>query len=126
MVHAIGESILGALALGDLGKHFPDTDDTYKGMDSMNMLKEIYNMMIAKGYVIGNLDALIMIERPKMAPHIATMRANIAQALCCDIEQVSIKATRGGKRWVLSDVRKVFWHSAFACYKKVKMRECCD
>ena len=97
LVHAIGESILGALALGDLGKHFPDTDDTYKGMDSMNMLKEIYNMMIAKGYVIGNLDALIMIERPKMAPHIATMRANIAQALCCDIEQVSIKATRGEK-----------------------------
>lgn len=70
LLHAIAESILGALALGDLGKHFPDTDDAYKGMDSLWMLKQVYHLMGEKGYRIGNLDALIMIERPKMAPHI--------------------------------------------------------
>lgn len=97
LLHAIAESILGALALGDLGKHFPDTSATYKDMDSLWMLKEVYRMMDAQGYKINNLDALIMIERPKMAPHIQQMRGNVAQALQCDIGQVSIKATRGEK-----------------------------
>lgn len=97
LLHAIAESILGALALGDLGKHFPDTDIRYKDMDSLWMLKQVYKIMVEKGYVIGNLDAMIMIERPKMAPHIPEMRKNVAEALCCDIDQVSIKATRGEK-----------------------------
>lgn len=97
LLHAIAESILGALALGDLGKHFPDTDIRYKDMDSLWMLKKVYKIMVEKGYVIGNLDAMIMIERPKMAPHIPEMRKNVAEALCCDIDQVSIKATRGEK-----------------------------
>ena len=95
LTHAIGESILGALALGDLGKHFPDTDPQYKGMDSIWMLQQIYLKMIDCGYVINNVDALIMIERPKMAPHIMQMRQNIASALHCELSQVSIKATRG-------------------------------
>ena len=93
LLHAIAESILGALALGDLGKHFPDTDDAYKGMDSLWMLKQVYHLMGEKGYRIGNLDALIMIERPKMAPHIQKMRENVAMALHCDMDAVSIKAT---------------------------------
>lgn len=97
LLHAIAESILGALALGDLGKHFPDTDIRYKDMDSLWMLKQVYKIMVEKGYMIGNLDAMIMIERPKMAPHIPEMRKNVAEALCCDIDQVSIKATRGEK-----------------------------
>lgn len=97
LLHAIAESILGALALGDLGKHFPDTDIKYKDMDSLWMLKQVYKIMVEKGYVIGNLDAMIMIERPKMAPHIPEMRKNVTEALCCDIDQVSIKATRGEK-----------------------------
>lgn len=97
LLHAIAESILGALALGDLGKHFPDTDIRYKDMDSLWMLKQVYKIMVEKGYVIGNLDAMIMIERPKMAPHIPEMRKNVTEALCCDIDQVSIKATRGEK-----------------------------
>lgn len=88
-------SILGALALGDLGKHFPDTDPRYQGMSSLVILKEVGKMMKANGYRIGNIDALIMIERPKMAPYIEKMRENIAAALACEITQVSVKATRG-------------------------------
>ena len=97
LLHAIAESILGALALGDLGKHFPDTDERYKDMNSLWMLRQVYKIMQEKGYAIGNLDAMIMIERPKMAPHIPAMRKHVAEALCCDMEQVSIKATRGEK-----------------------------
>lgn len=97
LTHAIAESILGALALGDLGKHFPDTDPKYKGMNSILILEEVYKKMDAHGYEINNLDALIMIEKPKMAPHIQNMRTNIANALHCEIDQVSIKATRGEK-----------------------------
>ena len=97
LLHAIAESILGALALGDLGKHFPDTDERYKDMNSLWMLRQVYKIMEEKGYAIGNLDAMIMIERPKMAPHIPAMRKHVAEALCCDKEQVSIKATRGEK-----------------------------
>ncbi|HBQ74203.1 MAG TPA: 2-C-methyl-D-erythritol 2,4-cyclodiphosphate synthase [Erysipelotrichaceae bacterium] len=97
LLHAIAESILGALALGDLGKHFPDTDERYKDMNSLWMLRQVYKIMEEKGYAIGKLDAMIMIERPKMAPHIPAMRKHVAEALCCDMEQVSIKATRGEK-----------------------------
>ena len=97
LLHAIAESILGALPLGDLGKHFPDTDERYKDMNSLWMLRQVYKIMEEKGYAIGNLDAMIMIERPKMAPHIPAMRKHVAEALCCDMEQVSIKATRGEK-----------------------------
>ena len=95
LLHAIAESILGALALGDLGKHFPDTDPRYQGMSSLVILKEVGKMMKASGCRIGNIDALIMIERPKMAPYIEKMRENIAAALACEITQVSVKATRG-------------------------------
>lgn len=97
LTHAIAESILGALALGDLGKHFPDTDPSYKDMDSIWMLGKVYELMDKQGYCVNNLDALVMIERPKMAPHIQAMREHIAKALHCTIEQVSIKATRGEK-----------------------------
>jgi len=95
LLHAVAESILGALALGDLGKHFHDTDPKYAGINSMVLLKEVAGLMLEAGYVINNLDALIMIEKPKMAPHIEAMRKNIADCLSCDISQVSVKATRG-------------------------------
>lgn len=95
--HAIAESILGALCLGDLGKHFPDTDPKYHNANSLVLLKEVYHMMVDKGYRIGNLDAMVMAERPKMAPHILNMRNNIAKVLETDIDNVSIKATRGEK-----------------------------
>lgn len=97
LLHAIAESILGALALGDLGHHFPDNDPQYKGISSLILLKKVADLMDKEGYKIGNVDSLIMIEKPKMAPHIQKMRENIAEALNCKINQVSVKATRGEK-----------------------------
>lgn len=97
LLHAISEAILGALALGDLGKHFPDTDPKYKGANSLKILSEVYEIMQSKGYKIGNVDSLIMIEKPKMAPYIDQMRNNIATALHCKEDQISVKATRGEK-----------------------------
>lgn len=95
LLHAISEAILGALALGDLGKHFPDTDDKWKGISSLIILEEVYKMMDDRGYRIGNVDSLILIEKPKMAPHIELMRNNIAKALHTDVANISVKATRG-------------------------------
>lgn len=97
LTHAICEAIIGALGLGDLGAHFPDTDDKYKGISSIILLEEVYRLMVSKGYIIGNVDSLIMIEKPKMLPHKEKMRENIAKALHCDIKNVNVKATRGEK-----------------------------
>ena len=97
LLHAISESILGALALGDLGHHFPDTDPKYKDISSLVLLKEVYHLMDKAGYKIGNVDSLIIIEKPKMAPYIEQMRANIARVCHCSMDQISIKATRGEK-----------------------------
>lgn len=97
LTHAVAEAILGALALGDLGHHFPDTDEKWKGVNSLLLLKEVGKMMKEKGYRIGNVDSLVLIERPKMAPHIETMRQNFANVLECDIDRISVKATRGEK-----------------------------
>ena len=93
LLHAIMDSILGALALGDIGKHFPDTDEKYKGADSMKLLEHVYNLIKEKGYAIGNLDATIIAQAPKMAPHIQKMRENIARVLNTDINNVNDKAT---------------------------------
>lgn len=97
LTHAIAEAILGALALGDLGHHFPDTDEKWKGVNSLLILKEVGKMMKEKGYQIGNIDSLILIERPKMKPHIEQMRKNYSEILECDIDRISVKATRGEK-----------------------------
>ncbi len=93
LLHAIMDSILGALALGDIGKHFPDTDEKYKGADSMKLLEHVYNLISEKGYAIGNLDATIIAQAPKMAPHISKMRENIARVLNTDISNINVKAT---------------------------------
>ncbi|MCD7950052.1 MAG: 2-C-methyl-D-erythritol 2,4-cyclodiphosphate synthase [Erysipelotrichaceae bacterium] len=97
LLHAIIESIIGAMGLGDIGKHFPDSDDKYKGISSMILLQYTYDMMVENGYTIGNIDSIILCEEPKMAPHIMQMRQNVASTLHCDINQVNIKATRGEK-----------------------------
>lgn len=91
--HAIMDAILGALALGDIGKHFPDTDDKYKGISSMVLMEHVRHLMVQKGYRVGNIDVTILAQKPKLAPHIVQMRENIAAALGCDVEQVSVKAT---------------------------------
>lgn len=93
LIHAIMDSILGALALGDIGKYFPDTDERYKGVDSMELLKSVNNLINNKGYKINNLDSIIIAQSPKMAPYIEQMRKNIAEALNTDMGKISVKAT---------------------------------
>lgn len=97
LVHAITESLIGAMGLGDLGKHFPDTDPKYKGINSMLLLEESYRMLEERNYEVVNIDATILAERPKMAPHIMQMRENVAKALHTSIDNINIKATRGEK-----------------------------
>lgn len=93
LLHAISDALLGAAALGDIGKHFPDTDPRYKGADSLKLLEEVGNLLAAKGYVVGNVDATIVAQKPKMLPHISQMRENIARVLHVDIDQINVKAT---------------------------------
>lgn len=93
LLHAISDALLGAAALGDIGKHFPDTDSRYKGADSLKLLEEVGNLLAAKGYVVGNVDATIVAQKPKMLPHIPQMRENIARVLRVDIDQINVKAT---------------------------------
>lgn len=93
LLHAIMDSLLGACALGDIGKHFPDTDPKYKGISSIKLLEETGMLILQKGYSINNIDATIIAQKPKMSPHIELMRKNIAAALNIDIDQINIKAT---------------------------------
>lgn len=93
LLHAISDAVLGAAALGDIGKHFPDTDPKFKGADSLKLLEHCANLVKEKGYRINNVDATIVAQKPKMAPHIDTMRANIARVLGVDVDQVNVKAT---------------------------------
>ena len=93
LLHAIMDALLGAAALGDIGKHFPDTDPAYKGASSIRLLEHVGELIEKELYVIGNIDATIIAQRPKMAPHIETMRKNVAEALHIDVSQINIKAT---------------------------------
>lgn len=93
LLHAISDALLGAAALGDIGKHFPDTDPKYKGADSLVLLQEVGKLLENECYIIENIDATIIAQAPKMRPHIDTMRQNIADALSIDISQVNVKAT---------------------------------
>ena len=93
LLHAISDALLGAAALGDIGKHFPDTDPKYKGADSLMLLQKVGRLLENECYIIENIDATIIAQAPKMRPHIDTMRQNIADALSIDISQVNVKAT---------------------------------
>ena len=93
LLHAIMDSLLGAAALGDIGKHFPDTDEKYRGASSIALLKEVGLLINKKGYEISNIDATIIAQKPKMAPHIIKMRENIALTLDIPIDNINIKAT---------------------------------
>ena len=92
-IHAICDAMLGALALGDIGKLFPDSDPRYKGIDSTLLLKEVVDVVRAKGYSVGNVDCTIAMQRPKLRPHIDTMRQRLAEVIGIDVERVSVKAT---------------------------------
>ena len=93
LTHAIMDSILGALGLGDIGKHFPDASNAYKDISSLLLLDHVYALMQDRGYAIGNLDATIIAQKPKMAPYIEAMKTTIALHLHCDVGCVNIKAT---------------------------------
>ena len=93
LLHAICDALLGALALGDIGKHFPDTDPEYKGADSKKLLSAVYKLIEAEGYLVGNIDATIVMQRPKLRPYIDAMRESIATLLNIETSRVSVKAT---------------------------------
>lgn len=93
LLHAIMDSLLGACALGDIGKHFPDTDSKFSGISSLLLLKESGKLIFEAGYAVNNIDATIIAQKPKMLPHIQNMRENISKALNIDIDKINIKAT---------------------------------
>ena len=93
LIHAVMDSIIGALSMGDIGKHFPDTSGEYKGISSMLLLSRVKELMDNACAAVSNLDATLIIQKPKIAPYIEKMRKNIAEALACDINDVNIKAT---------------------------------
>lgn len=93
LVHAIMDAMLGALALGDIGQHFPDTDPEYNGADSMKLLAHVVQLVEGKGYKVCNLDSQIVAQRPKLKPYIESMRVNIAKAVGVELDRVSVKAT---------------------------------
>lgn len=93
LLHAVMDALLGAAALGDIGKHFPDTDPAYEGASSMRLLEHVGKLLEERLYVVENIDAIIIAQRPKMAPHIEKMRRNVAAALHLELDQVNVKAT---------------------------------
>ena len=93
LLHAVSDSLLGAAALGDIGKHFPDTDPAYKGADSLELLRVVGQKVAEAGYKVGNIDVTMIAQRPKLKDHIPTMRENIARVLHIEVDQVNVKAT---------------------------------
>ena len=93
LTHAVMDALLGAAALGDIGRHFPDNDPAYAGADSLALLRAVISLLEDRGYQVGNVDATILAQAPKLAPHMPQMQANLAQAMGVDVSQVSVKAT---------------------------------
>ena len=93
LLHALMDAMLGALALGDIGKHFPDTDEAYRGANSLELLKHVNALINKKGYTLHNADVTVIAQEPKLAPHIQAMRENIAATVGCPVEAISVKAT---------------------------------
>ncbi len=118
LIHAIMDSIVGALCLGDIGKLFPDTDPKYKGISSMLLLENVYSHVKNMGYEIINIDAVIMAQRPKMAPHIESMRSNLSNLLKLDINRISIKATTTEKLGFVGREEGIASSASILMYKK--------
>ncbi len=97
LLHAISDALLGALALGDIGKHFPDTDEAFKNADSRLLLKKVYGLIKEKGFGLVNIDSVIVAQQPRLAPYIAEIRTNIAEDLAVEPDRVSVKATTSEK-----------------------------
>ena len=111
-LHAVSDALLGAAALGDIGKHFPDTDPQFKGADSRVLLRHVLSVVQAKGWKVGNVDATIVAQAPKMAPHIDTMRQLLADDLQVGLDQVNVKATTTEKLGFARRAEGIAVHSA--------------
>ena len=120
LLHAVEDALLGAAALGDLGRHFPDSDDHWKGVSSMKLLEHVAEMIRAKGYRVGNIDATIVAQRPKFAPYIEEMRRNIAEKLDLELDQVNVKATTEEKLGFTGEEKGI---SAYAVASLEQMEE---
>jgi 2-C-methyl-D-erythritol 2,4-cyclodiphosphate synthase len=117
-LHALCDAILGALALGDIGHHFPDNDDKYAGIDSRELLKDVFQHVLKKGYQIGNVDLTIVAEAPKMATHIGAMRSQIASLLGTGIENINVKATTTEKLGYIGRNEGIATHAVVLLLKK--------
>ena len=111
LLHAISDALLGAAALGDIGKHFPDNDPTYKGADSLLLLARVTELIKEAGYKVGNIDATVIAQAPKLAPHIEKMRQNIAKATNTDLSNISVKATTEEKLGFTGDGSGISAHA---------------
>ena len=118
LVHAIMDSMLGALALGDIGKHFPDTDERYKGADSIELLRQVAKIIGTNGYSVANIDSTILAQAPKMAPHIDEMRKNVADAIGIDVSRVSVKATTEEKLGFTGEKKGIAAHAVCLLTRK--------
>ena len=118
LVHAIMDSMLGALALGDIGKHFPDTDERYKGADSIELLRQVEKIIGTNGYSVANIDSTILAQAPKMAPHIEQMRKNVADAIGIDVSRVSVKATTEEKLGFTGEKKGISAHAVCLLTRK--------
>jgi 2-C-methyl-D-erythritol 2,4-cyclodiphosphate synthase len=118
LLHALSDALLGACALGDIGKHFPDTDEQYRGADSLVLLACVREIIENAGYTVGNVDATIIAQAPKLAPFIPQMRLNIARALETDIDSVSVKATTEEHLGFTGEEKGIAAHAVCLVYKK--------
>lgn len=117
LLHAIAESLLGALALGDLGTHFPDTSESNKGLDSKEILRFAYEKIIEKGFKINNIDSMIFLQTPKLKDYILPIRASIASILNLTIDQISVKATTGEKKGLIGNSEVIVCESVVLIQK---------
>ena len=118
LLHAISDSLLGACALGDIGKHFPDTDEKYRGADSLVLLALVCEKITSLGYEVSNVDATVLAQSPKLAPYIPQMRLNIARALGVELECISVKATTEEGLGFTGEEKGIAAHAVCLVYKK--------
>lgn len=123
LLHVIAEAIIGALGMGDIGKHFPDNDPKYKGISSLKLLEHVYTLMNKSGFEINNLDSLVIIEKPILSPYISEMQDNVAKALNCKVDQINIKATRGEKLGYIGKEEGVMAQAVVLLKRSTKWKE---